>query len=58
MAMFLRRYLDEGIDRMCLDLFFWVETCGICWLAPMTAMFERRFLPEGVAVEETFLLSL
>ena len=26
MAMFLRRYLDEGIARMCSDLFFRVKT--------------------------------
>ena len=31
---------------------------GLCWSGPVTATFKRRFLPEGVAVEETFSLRL
>ena len=30
----------------------------LCWSGPMTATFKRRFLPEGIAVEETFSLRL
>ena len=54
MAMFIRRYLVEGIARICLDCFFRVENLysGLDWLDPVTAAVKRRSFPEGVVVEE------
>jgi hypothetical protein len=55
MAMFLHRYLVEGIDRICSVLFFRqgenLES-GLWRLDLVTAALERHYIPEGVAVEE------
>ena len=56
MAMFLHRYLVEGIAWICSDLLLQGENLDSdhWWSDPVTAVFEHRCLVEGVDVEELF----